>query len=103
MKVVSWEATEEQVMEEPGVFLVTAFLLHGGERCSATSGVIDAACARTLVGSRWFEGFEVELKRSESPVEVVPDNETFRLGLGPVKQFSRAVIFQLLWGRPISY
>ena len=53
-----------------------------------TSGVIDAARARTLAGTRWFEKFEVELKRHATLVDVVPDSETFRFGPGAVKKFS---------------
>ena len=33
-------------------FPVTAFLSHARERCSATIGVIDTGCARTLDGTR---------------------------------------------------
>ena len=63
-----------------------------------TSGVIDAACARTLTGTRWFEKFEVELKRQATTLEVVPDNESFRFGPGAVKKSSRAVIFPVSCG-----
>ena len=91
--VVSWEETEEQVTEEPHPFPVTAFLSHGTEKCSATSGVIDTSCARILAGTRSLENFEVELKKHANPVEVVPDNETFRFGLGAVKKSCRAFIF----------
>ena len=78
VKVVNWEETEEQVTEEPHPFLVTTFLTHGRERCATTSGAIDTACARTVAVTRWLEKFEVELKKHATPVEVVPDNETFR-------------------------
>ena len=44
--------------------------------------MIDTACARTLAGTRWFEKFEVELKKHATTVEVVPDSETLRFGLG---------------------
>ena len=80
VKVVNWEETEEQVTEEPHPFPVTTFSSHGRERCATTSGVIHTACARTLAGTRWFEKFEVELKRHATHVEVVPDNETFLFG-----------------------
>ena len=62
-------------------------------------GVIDTACARTLARTRWFEKFEIELKRHATPVEVVPDNETFRFGPGAVKKSSRAVIFPVAVGQ----
>ena len=39
MKVVNWEETEAQVIEEPDPSPVAAFLLHVGGRCSASSGV----------------------------------------------------------------
>ena len=47
--------------------------------------MIDTACARTLAGTRWFEKFQVELKKYATTVEVVPDSETFRFGPGEVK------------------
>ena len=75
--------------EESHPFLVTTFLSHKNQ-CAT---VIDTACARSLVGTRWFEKSEVELKWHATPVEVVPDSETFRFGLGAVKKSSRAAIF----------
>ena len=47
-----------------------------------TRVVFDTASART---PRW--------NSHATPVEVVPDNETFRFGPGAVKKSSRAVIF----------
>ena len=101
VKVVNWEETEEQVTEEPHPSRVTTFLSHGRERCATTSGEIDTACARTLAETRWCEKFEVELKRHATPVEVVPDNETFRFGPGAVKKSSRAVIFPVAVGQNV--
>ena len=98
---VSWEETEEQVTEEPHPFPVAAFLSHEREQCSATSGVIDTSCARILAGTRSFENFEDELKKHATPVEVVPDNETFRFGPGAVKKSSRAVIFPVAVGQNV--
>ena len=63
--------------------------------------MIGTAWARTLAGTRWFENFEVELKRHATPVEVVPDNETFRFGPGAVKKSSRAVIFSVAAGQNV--
>ena len=103
VKVVNWEETEEQMTEEPHPFPVTAFLTHRRERCSATSGGIDTACARTLAGTRWFENFEVELKRHATPVEVVPDSETFRFRPGAVKKGSREVIFPVAVGQNVFW
>ena len=74
-------------------FPIITFLSHGQERRATTSGVIDTACARTLAGTRWFEKFEVELKKHATPVGAVHDNETFRFGPGAVTKSSRAVIF----------
>ena len=74
---------------------------HTGENGGTTSGLIDTACARTLAGTRWFENLEVELKRHATPVEVVPDNETFRFGPGAVKKSSRAVILPVAVGRNV--
>ena len=65
------------------------------------SGVIDTACARTLAGTRWFENFDVELKRHATHVEVVLESETFRFGPGASKKSSRAVIFPV-WDRQCS-
>ena len=62
VNVVDWKETEEQETEELHPFPVTTFLSHGREQCATTSGVIDT-CARTLAGTRWFEKFEVELKK----------------------------------------
>ena len=87
--------------EEPRPFRVTTSLSHGRERCATTSGVIDTACARTLAGTRWFEKFEVELERHATPVEVEPDNETFRFGPGAVKKSSRAVFFAVAVGQNV--
>ena len=63
--------------------------------------MIDTVCARTLAGTRWFEKFEVELKRHATTVEVVPDNETFRFGPGTVKKSSRALIFLVAGGQTV--
>ena len=93
VKVVHWEETEKQATWEPHQFPPFTFLSYGKERCATTRRVIDTAWARTLAGTRWFEKFEIELKRHATPVEVVPDTETFRFGLGVVKKSSRAVIF----------
>ena len=84
--VVNWEETRNCKWER---------------KCATTSGVIDTACARTLAGTRWFEKFEVELKRHATLVEVVPDSETIRFGLGSVKKSSRAVIFQVAVGQNV--
>ena len=90
-----------KVTEELHPFLVTTFSSPGREQCGTTSGVINTACARTFTGTRWFENFEVELKRHATPVEVVPDNDTFRFGPGAVRKSSRAVIFQVAVGRNV--
>ena len=82
-------------------FLPLPFLSHGRDWRATTSGVIDAACARTLAGTRWFEKFEVELKKHATTVEVVPDNETFRFGPGAVKKSSRAIIFPVAVGQTV--
>ena len=66
----------------------TTFLPSGRKRCAVTGGVFNTACARTLAGTRWFEKFEVDLKKNATTVEVVPNNETFRFGLGAVEKFS---------------
>ena len=86
VKVVNREETEERVTEESCPFPVSTFLFHVREQCATSSGVIDTACARTLAGTRWFTKFEVELKKHATPVELVPDNETFRFGPGAVKR-----------------
>ena len=93
VKVVRWEETEGQATEEPHQFPINTFLSHGTERRATRSGVIDTACALALAGTRWVEKFEIELKRHAAPVQVVPDNETFRFGPGAVEKSSRAVIF----------
>ena len=93
MKVVNWVETEKPATNEIRPFLVTTLMSHVRERCGVTSGVIDTACARTLVGTRLLENFEVELKKRAIPVEVVPDNGTFRFGPGAIKKSSRAVIY----------
>ena len=77
----------------PHQFPPITFLSYGREWRATTSGVIDTACARALAGTRWFETFEVELKKHATTVEVVPDSETFRFGRGAVKKSSRAIIF----------
>ena len=87
--------------EESHPFPVIFFFTDGRQQCAIASGVIDTSCARTLAGTRWFEQFEVELKRHATLVEVVPDNETFRFGLGVVKKSSRAVIFLLAVGQNV--
>ena len=81
--------------EELQPFLVTTFLSDGREPCATTSGVIDTACVRTLAGTRWFEKFEVELKKHATTVEVVPDNETFRFGPGAVKESSLSFLITM--------
>ena len=48
-----------------------------------------------------FEKFEVELKRHATPVEVVPDNETFRFRPGAVKKCPRADIFPVAVGKNV--
>ena len=101
VNVVNWEETVGQATEEPHQFPIISFLTRGRERCATTSGVIDTACARTLVGTRWFVKFEIERKRHASPVEVVPDKETFRFGPGAVKKSSRAVIFPVAVGQNV--
>ena len=98
VEVVNWEETEE-----PHPFPVTTFLSHGREPCATTSSVVDTACARTVAGARWFEMFEVELKRHATPVEVVSDNETFRCGRGAVKKNSRDVIFPVAVGQNVFF
>ena len=90
-----------KVTEESHPLLVTTCSSHGREQCGTTSGVIDTACARTLAGTRWFENFEVELNRHATPVEVVPDNDTCRFGLGAVKKSFRAFIFQVAVERDV--
>ena len=96
------EETEEQATEEPpSISYHQPYVSHRRGRCATTSGVIDTVCARTLAGNRWFEKFEIELKRDATPVEVVPDNETFRFGLGAVKKSSRAVIFAVAVGQTV--
>ena len=62
---------------------------------------MDTACACTLAGTRWFEKFEVELKKHATTVEVVPDSEIFRCGLGAVKKSSRAAIFPVALGHTV--
>ena len=101
VKVVNWEETEEYVTEEPPPFPVTTFLSHGRERCAPTNGAIDTAYARTLAGTRWFEKFEVELKKYATTVEVVPDSQTFRFGPGAVKKSSRAIIYPVAVGQTV--
>ena len=81
VKVVRWVETEEQATEEPHQFPPKTLLSHGRERCATTSGVIGTACARTLAGTRWFEKFEIELKRHATPVEVVPDKKRYGLDM----------------------
>ena len=101
MKVVNREETEEEVTDQPHPLLVTTFLSHGRERRALMSGAIDTGCAPTLAGTRWFEKFEVEPTNYGTPVEVVHDNETFRL------QQSRRVLVQLFswlpWDRTCSF
>ena len=63
--------------------------------------MIDTACGRTLAGTRWFEKFDVELKKHATNVEVVPDNETLRFGPKTVKKSSRAVIFPVAVGQTV--
>ena len=87
--------------EESHPFPVIFFFTCGRQQCAIASGVIDTSCARTLAGTRWFEQFEVELNKHATLVEVVPDNETFRFGLGIVKKSSRAVIFLLAVGQNV--
>ena len=87
--------------EDPPPFPVTTSSSHGRERCAPTSGAIDTACARALAGTRWFEKFEAELKRHATTVEVVPDNEIFRLCTGVVKKSSRAIIFPVAVGQTV--
>ena len=84
--------------EESQPFPVTTFLSHGRAQSEI---VIDTACARTLAGTRWFEKIEVELKRHATFAEVVPDNETFRFGLGAVKKSSRAAMFLVAVGQNV--
>ena len=104
VEVLNWEETDEQVREKPHPFPVTAFFLsHGRGRRSATSGVIDTTCVRTLAGTRWFENFEVELKRHATPVEVVPENETFRLDLEQSRRVLTPSFSWLLWSRLFSF
>ena len=103
MKVVNWEETDEQVTQEIRPFPVTTFLSHGRERCATTNGVIDTACARTLAGTRCFEKFEVELKKHATPVELVPDIETFRFGFGALKKSSHATIFPVAVGQNVFF
>ena len=43
----------------------------------------------------------MELKRHATPVEVVPDNETFRFGPGAVKRSSCAVTFPVAVGQNV--
>ena len=50
--------------------------------------LIDTTCAHALAGSHWFEGFEVKLRRSATPVEV-PD--TFDLSLEQLTDVSAAL------------
>ena len=100
VKVVHWDETEEPATEEPHQFPPITFLSYGRERCATTRG-IDTACARTLAGTRWFEKFEMELKRHATLVKVVPDNETFRFGPGALKRSSRAVFFPVAVGQNV--
>ena len=90
VKVVNWEETEEHVTEEHPPFPVN----H--ERCNRH-------CMRPHPGwnSLVLEKFEVLLKKPATTVEVVPDNETFRLDPGAVKKSSRAVIFLVAVGQTV--
>ena len=56
----TWRWSTEQVPEQPDPCPATAFMSHGRERCSATRGVIDTACACTLIGTRWCKDFEMD-------------------------------------------
>ena len=97
MKVVNWEEIEEQATEEPHQFPIITFLSHTRERWATTSGVIDTARARTLAGTRWFEKFDVELKRHGTLSEVVSDSGTLRFRPEAVQLFSR-----FLWDQTCS-
>ena len=88
VKVANWEEIEEQATEEPHQFPIITFLSHMRERWATTSGVIGTARALTLAGTRWFEKFEVELKRHATLSEVVSDSGTFQFRPGAVKKFS---------------
>ena len=100
VKVVNWEETEEQDTEELHPLLFTTFFvtrernMWNHQRCNRY---------RILAGTCLFENFEVELKRHATPLEVVPDNETFRFGPGVVKKSSIAVIFPVAVGRNVSF
>ena len=101
VKVVIGRRPRSQRLRNRINSLPSPFCHTGGERCATTSGVIDTASARTQAETRWFEKFEIELKRHATPVEVVPDSETFRFGPGAVKKSSRAVIFSVAVGQNV--
>ena len=94
VKVVHWEETEEQATEEPHQFI--------RERTVCDHKRSDRYCVRPHPGgTRWFEKFEMEQKRRATPVEVVPDKETFRFGPGADKRSSRAVVFLVAVGQDV--
>ena len=74
VKVVNLVETQKPATNEIRPFLVTTFLSHVRERCGVTRA------GSSMAGTRSFENFEVELKKRAILVEVVPDNETLRLG-----------------------
>ena len=60
--------------------------------------LVDTACAKTVAGEAWLSAAVAYLwERYGYVVDIVPDDEPFRFGPGPVIRSTKAALIPMEW------